>query len=91
MGRWQLSDQFIPCTGDVKDITPANGTDYQLGELQSFVNGYIEIVRLPDQGFYMIVNEEGLLHGLAYNPRASEIAGRPIIGSVAVIERFRLQ
>lgn len=51
--------------------------------LQEIVGGWIEHVPLPD-GRCMWVNEEGLMKGLPYNPQASEMAGRRIVGPVAI-------
>ena len=54
------------------EITPKNGTDFQLEELQKYVGGYIEVVRLND-GRVMIVNEEGKLY-FERNDEATAIA-----------------
>jgi len=51
--------------------------------LQDIVGGWIEHVPLPD-GRSMWANEEGLMKGLAYNPQASELSGRMIVGPVAI-------
>lgn len=51
--------------------------------LQKVVGGWIERVSLPD-GRDMWVNEEGLMKGFAINPQASEMAGRLIVGPVAI-------
>lgn len=42
----------------VSQIKPKNGTDFELEEVQKYVDGYIEIVQLTDEQI-MIVNEEG--------------------------------
>tara|TARA_R100000734_G_C3287657_1_gene80042 strand:+ start:144 stop:437 length:294 start_codon:yes stop_codon:yes gene_type:complete len=55
----------------------------KLEVLQKVVGGYIEHVQLSD-GRSMWANEEGLMHGLPYNPKASELAGRMIVGPVAI-------
>lgn len=55
-----------------------------LQELQKVVGGYIEAVPTHD-GRVMYVNEEGLMRQLAFNPEASEMASRRIVGNVAVI------
>ena len=44
--------------GVIQLVTPSNGTDYDLEELQKIVEGYIEIVKL-DKDLVMVVNEEG--------------------------------
>lgn len=44
--------------GEVSQIAPKNGKDFELEEAQRYVDGYIEIVKLNDEQI-MIVNEEG--------------------------------
>lgn len=65
----------------ITSTTPVNGTNFQLEELKEIVGGWIEIVRCPDD-WIMVVNEEGQLLNLPYNPIASLIAGQPIVGDV---------
>ena len=57
--------------------------EQSLPVLQKIVGGWIERVSLPD-GRDMWVNEEGLMKGFAINPQASEMAGRLILGPVAI-------
>lgn len=56
----------------IDNIVPENGTDFQLGELQKIVGGYIEIVGLLDNEI-MVINEEGKLADLPINENATEI------------------
>ena len=70
--------QLIKSDGNVTD----NFTADTLKEKQDAVGGYIEIV-YPNA----IVNEEGLLKNLPYNAKASEIAGRHIVGDVICLDR----
>lgn len=65
----------------ITSTKPENGADFQLDELKEIVGGWIEIVRCPDD-WIMVVNEEGQLLNLPYNPVASLIAGQPIVGDV---------
>jgi hypothetical protein len=62
--------------GETKEVQPRNGTDFQLDELQSFVEGHIEIVPLPD-GRIMVINEEGRLLDLPRNEQATQLAQLP--------------
>ncbi len=62
----------VTVSGSVVEITPKNGRTFELEEVQSRVDGYIEIVRLNDKQI-MIVNEEGKF-SKEYNPFASAIA-----------------
>ena len=55
-----------------------------LRALQYAVDGYIETVGLKD-GAVMIVDEEGMLKGKAYNTLASLIAGTGIHGTALIV------
>lgn len=39
-------------------ITPRNGNDFELDELQTAVGGLIDIIRITD-GLIMVINDEG--------------------------------
>lgn len=56
-----------------------------LEALQSVVDGYIEVVTLVPGKAVMIVNEEGLLRGMAPNTIASAVANTQIVGSAVVV------
>ena len=66
--------------GTTETIKPAKGT-FTLEEVWEIVGGYVEIVRLK-KGF-LLVDEEGTMpwKALPWNPAASELAGRPIVGT----------
>lgn len=81
-------DMIIKTTGET--ITFPHKKFYELEELQEIVGGYIELVYLPYDGV-MVVNEEGLLLNLPYNPKASIYAKRPIVGDVLVCKRKHLK
>jgi hypothetical protein len=57
--------------GTVEIIHPHNRTHWTTKELQDLVGGYIEV--LPSIKPKIIVNEEGLLKGLPYNERATNL------------------
>lgn len=80
----------ITTDGLHSNVEPSNGTDFSLEELNGFVGGYIEIVRLS-KSQVMVVNEEGKLIGLEPNPCATllvQIAGHrdTIVGNVLVCD-----
>lgn len=50
--------QIIRTDGSIIAVSPLNGKDYQLEELQKIVGGYFEIVDLG-KGKIMVINEEG--------------------------------
>ncbi len=57
--------------GEITEISPSNGEAFHLTEIQTHVEGYIEIVYLTDKRI-MVVNEEGKF-GKAYNDFATAI------------------
>ncbi len=59
--------------------------DNTLEALQSAVDGNIEAVTLIPGKAVMIVNEEGLLRGMAPNPAASMIARTKIVGPALIV------
>lgn len=83
-------DQLLATAGPPMAIEPWEGEVYSLKELQGFVGGLIELVRLGG-GRLMVVNEEGRLKGLPFNLVASLIAKRDIFGDVAIIDDGRLE
>lgn len=76
--------RIITTKGKVIEVTPKNGTDFSLEELQYIVGGIIEIVSTG--AGLMVLNEYGKLLGLDINQRATEIYGRRdiIVGDVLV-------
>lgn len=50
--------QIIRTTGEIHEVQPKNGTDFQLDEMQTIVGGYIQIVCIGDDEV-MVMNEEG--------------------------------
>ena len=82
--------------GEILDIEPKNGSDFQLDELQGIVNGYIEILPLNNDEI-MVVNEEGKIYGLEFNSLASQrmlaagYRGDYIVGDVLVCKNDEVQ
>ena len=66
-------------SGDTEAFQPASGNRYSLKELQTAVDGFIELVHLDSQQV-LVVNEDGLRLRLPVNDKASDIAGRLIVG-----------
>ena len=64
--------QIIKSNGQIVEAEPKNGKDFKLRELQKIVDGYIEIVWLPNDKI-MVVNEDGKLRGLETNVEATRI------------------
>ena len=64
--------------------------DNFLAWLQTLVGGYVEIIRSCDMltdKQRMIVNEDGKLKGLPYNPVASTIFGATILGNAVIVRK----
>jgi hypothetical protein len=61
--------------GTIKEVTPANGTNFRLKEVQDIVGGYVEVVYLKGDNDIMIINEEGKLIGLERNEEATKRVG----------------
>lgn len=79
---------IIMTNGVTIGIKPKNGTDFSLEELQTIVDGHIEVLRLTDEQI-MIVNEEGKLNGLSFNAKATRMVREAgyddfIVGDVLV-------
>jgi hypothetical protein len=89
-GGLDLTVSFrIDPNGEVHKLdAPKSGETYALDELQSMVEGYIETVYpSPFPDHVCFANEEGLLLGLPYNEKASELFDRDLVGRVACIRK----
>lgn len=60
--------------------------DVDLRTLQELVGGYVELVYMPEIDSDMYVNEEGLLMGLEYNAKASDLTGQYIVGTAVIVK-----
>lgn len=77
----------IKTDGTETPVSPKNGTDFSLEELQGFVGGPIEIVRLPGTNDIMVLHEEGKLEGQPVNAKATRLYNNPndcIVGNVLI-------
>lgn len=63
---------LIKTDGSKLEIQPQNGLDFQLDELQKFVDGYIDIINLHN-GDILVINDNGK-DVLDSNETATEIA-----------------
>tara|TARA_R100000951_G_scaffold113965_2_gene117152 strand:+ start:176 stop:415 length:240 start_codon:yes stop_codon:yes gene_type:complete len=61
-------------------------TDITLSGMQKAVDGYIELVHLP-KGKMLVVNEDGLRLKLPYNPKASQISQRNLVGDILLMNQ----
>lgn len=82
---------IIKVSGEKENIEPANGKLFTLEELQTAVNGYIQLIPISDNKL-MVVDEEGLLKADAQlNIEASRIAGQRIVGDVLIIDNDQIE
>ena len=75
----------IKANGEEESVSPNEGGEFSLKELQGYVDGYIELVYLSN-GKILVVNEDGLWKNLKPNMRASVLARQPIVGDCILIE-----
>lgn len=68
---------------ETKTLTYTGNTP-KLKEMQDFVGGYIEVIRISPNK-QMVVNEEGLILKLPLNLIASQLAKRSIVGNVIIL------
>lgn len=61
------------------------GKTLSLEDAQKMVGGWVEVVSLKD-GKMMLVNEEGALKKLPFNPLATLFAGQAILGNAIICE-----
>lgn len=68
-----MKNYIINANGAKTEVTPKSGNSFTLEELQEYVGGYIEIIRLTNK-YLMVVNEEGKLLNQPFNSEATDIA-----------------
>jgi hypothetical protein len=87
--KTQVGTIFKP-DGQSVTVRPHGGKKFSLAELQSFVEGHIELVRMKrgNGRGTMYVNEEGKLNGMPQNEAATEITdieGDIIVGPAIIV------
>jgi len=85
-----MKAQLVSTNGDVKSVKPKNNKTFSLKELQSYVDGYIQIVKTRDDRL-MIMNEEGKINRLPYNEIATSLyiygSHDVVVGNVLVTDK----
>ena len=67
-----------------------NFTELTLSGMQQAVDGYIEIVYLPN-GEGLVVNDNGMNEALPHNTEASHLAGMIIVGNAVLLTKKELR
>jgi len=65
--------------GTAKEVTPTNGTDFKLKEVQDIVGGSVEVVNLKDGRVMLANEEESKLIDLPRNEEATRLAELPSV------------
>ena len=92
-----MQSMEIKIDGTISDIKPSNGITFSLKEMQTFVNGMVELINISKHKVYMLINEEGKLLNLPMNERATvlfqEQFGKSdwIVGDVAIVQYEELK
>lgn len=97
-----MAKAFIISTdGSITEVKPKDGKSFNIMELQGFVGGYIELqvgripIKIGEYTFkqpHFILNEEGKLMKLPYNPAATMLfqtsfnPGDFLVGNVLICE-----
>ena len=70
--------------------SPSDGKKFELEELQGFVEGWVEVVRLSN-GQHLYVNEEGKMCGMEYNVEATMLTNsqHEIVGPALLMDGKR--
>ena len=68
-----MENFIIKTDGSKHVIAPKNGKKFELEELQAFVGGFIQVIHLSKNKL-LVVNEEGKLHNLPMNEKATALA-----------------
>lgn len=68
-----MTATLYKASGEIVEVTPANGKKFSLKELQGFCGGIVQFIRLPKAKMTFVCNDEGALIGLPKNQNAFEV------------------
>ena len=77
--------EIIKVDGSIESL-PTTVAKMDLPAVQKIVGGYVEHVGI--QGGDLWCNEEGLLHNLPINHKATQLIGFPVVGDVIIERRY---
>ena len=80
---------LIQSNQKTRQVSPKNGKQFTVEEIQELVGGYFEVIRSlsPRTNGVMLVNEEGYIFSMPLNLQASMFASRSIVGDVLIGSR----
>ncbi len=84
--------KLIKANGSEQEVHPANGKTFTLEELQGYVGGYVELLKVGTKDMYL--NEEGKFkQAMNINRRATDLAimagitdGDFVVGDIVLCE-----
>lgn len=89
--------KLIKTTGEITDISPANGKTFKLEELQKYIGGYIELVYGNKENLILVIDEDGKSKGLETNHYVTELyrgiisEDDFIVGNVVLCAAFQIE
>ena len=89
--------KIIKTDGTEIEVSPKNGTDFSLEEMQKVVCGFMEVYYINNYNDILIINEEGKLYNLPYNKTATELFRKAyrtddyIVGDVLVCSKEQVK
>lgn len=92
-----LQTMIIKADGGIKSEKPYQSGKFTLEEMQTAVNGLVEMIWLDRHKAYMLVNEEGKLLGLPFNSMATVLYEEQfgentdiIVGDVLIVQKDQM-
>lgn len=92
-----MSATIYKATGETVPVSPANGTDFTLDELQKIVGGYVQVIPVAKNRL-LVLNEDGYSLNLPTNdiatvrfPFVCTFRARGIVGDVLECDRNQIQ
>ena len=80
-----MEAKIYKANGEIIDVKPQFGNAFQLKELQSIVDGYIEVYFGRDGKKLIVMDEEGKLKGKYYNLNATQWFKKNVAGNDDVV------
>lgn len=80
---------LIHASGTVEKVTPLNGKDFTVEEIQKHIQGYFQVAARfqkdeVSEEFFVLCDEEGLIKELPFNLIGSQMALKHLVGPVLI-------